>query len=149
MIERFREDAIADAVALGEMMHRESEFRRIPYSPMRAAEIARRCVEDDAWFGVFDRTKSGRVGMFIGSLQRFYFSEENGAFDLLWYVRPDARGGTSGVRLLDSFIGWAKDKGVREVRLGVSTGVEVEKTDRVLRRLGFAHVGGSYCLRVR
>lgn len=149
MIERFSDGAVEDAVALGALMHSESEFRRIPYSPMRAAEIARRCVVDDDWFGVFERTSSGRVGMFIGSLQRFYFSEERGAFDLLWYVRPEARGGTAGVRLLDAFVGWSKDKGVREVRLGVSTGVDVEKTDRVLRRLGFSHVGGSYCLRMK
>ena len=51
-----------------------------------------------------------------------------------------------GVRLLDSFENWAKAKGVEELRIGISTGVNMDSFDRLMKKRGYSMVGTNYRL---
>ncbi|KEQ12032.1 hypothetical protein GZ77_23400 [Endozoicomonas montiporae] len=49
------------------------------------------------------------VGFVSGQLQESLFHDRVFAFDLGWFVLPDYQGKGLGRRLLDTYIGWAKD----------------------------------------
>jgi len=41
------------------------------------------------------------------------------------------------------------NRGVFELSVGINSGVELEKMDRFLQRLGFRQTGGNYALSLR
>ena len=55
----------------------------------------------------------------------------------------------SGLRLLSAFLKWMGNRGVLELSVGINSGVELEKMDRFLQRLGFRQTGGNYALSLR
>ncbi len=52
----------------------------------------------------------------------------------------------AGLKLLAAFRNWAENRDVFELSVGISSGVELEKMDRFLKRLGFRQTGGNYAL---
>ena len=60
------------------------------------------------------------------------------------YVTPRQRGGLLGIKLIHGFRKWALEKEVVELHLGADFGIDIGKTDRLFRRLGFQMVGGNY-----
>ena len=82
-------------------------------------------------------------GAFIGLLVPSWFGKDKIAVDLAWYVEEENRGIDS-IRLVKNFVQWAKDKGAKQVRPGVSTANEAGCS--IYRRLGFKDVGASFYL---
>ena len=80
----------------------------------------------------------------MGYLSSYYFGNDLLANDILWYVKKERRGSMTGPRLLKAFRTWAKERGAREVCMGVSTAVDVDRTHKLLSRMGFEHVGGIF-----
>jgi hypothetical protein len=54
--------------------------------------------------------------------------------------------GGAGLRLLTAFRGWAENRRVFELSVGINSGANLDKTDRFLTRLGFKHTGGNYVM---
>jgi len=52
----------------------------------------------------------------------------------------------AGLKLLVAFRKWAENRGVFELSVGINSGVELEKMDRFLKKLGFRQTGGNYAL---
>ena len=48
------------------------------------------------------------------------------------------------LKLMRAYLDWSREKGVREARVAISTGIDLERTGEFLERLRFAHVGGVY-----
>jgi GNAT superfamily N-acetyltransferase len=84
--------------------------------------------------------------MIGGYVSKYYFSDQIVASDIAWFVLPEFRGTMIGVRLLDAFENWAKAKGVEELRIGISTGVNMEAFDRLMKKRGYSMVGTNYRL---
>lgn len=80
-------------------------------------------------------------GFFIGSIASYGYSEDMFAFDRLAYVSPDARGLLIIKALIFAFETWARDNGAMHVRLGTTTGVHAERTERLYNALGYTTVG--------
>ena len=53
------------------------------------------------------------------------------------------------VRLLHAFRQWAENRGATEVMICMTTGVDIEKFDRFLRKLKFNYVGGNFSMRLK
>lgn len=83
------------------------------------------------------------IGIFIGV--KYEHPIFKGAFlcdDLLMYVDKDNRGGMTAARFVKMYESWAKDVGVKYVRLGNSTGIgDIEKVSKFYERMGFKRVG--------
>jgi hypothetical protein len=56
------------------------------------------------------------------------------------------RGGTAAVKLLRALRRWAAQAGADDLHLNVTTAIELVKTDRFLRKMGFRQTGGNYVL---
>jgi hypothetical protein len=50
------------------------------------------------------------------------------------------------MKLVHGFKRWAQNRKARQIFFNVTTGLEMQRTDKLLRRLGFAMVGGNYAL---
>jgi GNAT superfamily N-acetyltransferase len=129
-------------------MHEESRFRDVDYLGSKCLALAQRCVEDPAYFGALAIKDGKAIGIMVGYDAEFFFSTDRAAFDLLWFVLPEHRGSTAGMRLLISFAKWAQGRSLKHVHVGVSTNVNIEKTGSILKRAGFSHVGGSYVMEI-
>lgn len=93
----------------------------------------------------------GKVrGAVLGLEAEYFFSKERYASDLFLYVDQSCRRGLlSGLvarRLWQQFHDWAKARGVRELRNGVSTGIGIEAAHRFFLSVGMRHIGGLYAL---
>lgn len=63
-------------------------------------------------------------------------------------VRGTALGGRVAVKLMRLFIDWARAKGAHELNVHGTSGIDPERTDRFLKRLGLQPHGGNYAARL-
>jgi len=116
---------------------------------------------DDALNGLFLLNQGSHVVMvaetiegklvagLMGCVERYFYSDELQAQLIQWYLRPDFRGTSIAPRLVKAFVEWAKSRGASEVFMGISSGVHVQQTDRMMRKLGFTHLGGNYAVNLK
>jgi GNAT superfamily N-acetyltransferase len=86
------------------------------------------------------------VGGLLGVMERHFFSDRFVATLIGFGVLPERRASGAGHRLLTVFRRWAERRGAVELNAGINSGTGLERSDRYLRRLGFARVGGNYVL---
>lgn len=136
---------IIPCVELGAEMHAESAFRHLDYDKVKCARMGVTAVSHPNWFAAVDDDNGTIRGMIIGKVVDYYFGNDYGAHDVLWYVRREARGTLAGVRLLQAFMRWAKAKPeVKEIRVGINTDIDSGAVGAVLARLGFHSVGSNW-----
>ena len=64
---------------------------------------------------------------------------------IVWYVLPEhRRRPLVAVELLGAFGRWAKARGAVRLYVAVTSGQDVKRTDRLVKRLGFRFRGGNY-----
>ncbi len=97
-------------------------------------------------FFVAEDSQGQAVGGLIGCIEQHFFSEMLVASIIHFDVLPEKRMGGAGLRLLTAFKKWAENRKAVELSVGVNSGVDLDKMDRFLRKLGFRHTGGNYSL---
>ncbi len=88
----------------------------------------------------------GVIGGVVGSIGPHYHSPALAALLESFYVLPEHRGSIAFVKLLHAFRRWARTNGAVRMYVCVTSGVEIARTDRLLKRLGFQPTGGNYRL---
>jgi GNAT superfamily N-acetyltransferase len=95
-------------------------------------------------------TSGGQLaGGLLGCVERYYYSDELQAQLIQWYLRKSFRGTSIAPRLVKAFVEWAKTRGASEVFMGISSGIDIQLTHRMMRRMGFAHLGGNYAVNLK
>jgi GNAT superfamily N-acetyltransferase len=125
-------------VAMGRALHAESpRYRDMPLDEGKLRRLADACIAiDDA--AVLVAVAAGEVvGMFVGSVQERWFGPDRYATDLTVYVKPAHRGGSAFHRLAKAFEAWARERGVTEIDIGVSTDVHTDRTVCAYERMGY------------
>ncbi|TAN76894.1 MAG: GNAT family N-acetyltransferase [Magnetospirillum sp.] len=131
---------------LGRLLHAESRYRTLPVDEARLLAMGRRALETRNP-GLILAERDGRiVGMAVVALGEHFFSPALCATVQMIYVAPEARGGASAVKLIRGLRTWAKQAGAHDLHINVTTGIKADKTDRMLRRMGFRQTGGNYVL---
>lgn len=117
-------------------MHEESpRFNDKPFIEEKAKQIIFGLIKSG---GGFVAEKDGRlIGMVGGIVIEHYFSSAKFSMDFVVYVAPAERGSSVAVRLITAYEAWALERGAEEIGLGVSTGVEQERTVNMYERLGY------------
>jgi GNAT superfamily N-acetyltransferase len=81
-------------------------------------------------------------GVMAGSVFPHFFGTDLIASDLCLYTDPTSRrSGLVAALLLKAFETWAEAQGASKIILGVSTGIEVDRTTTLYERLGYTMVG--------
>lgn len=139
-------------VELGRAFHAMTRFAAYDYDAQRVAGQLRAAIEigqnrnRSHCFLVAEDGRGRPVGGLIGCMEQHFFSQQAVASVVQFVVLPEKRMSGAGLRLLTAFRAWAKNRGAVELNAGVNSGVDLDKTDRFLRKLGFRMTGGNYSL---
>ena len=128
----------ADIVALGRELHASSWYARLDYDPARIAALIDQVIALPTMFGVVLEAADGRIaGFFCAAEAEHIFGQSRYACDIAIYVAPRARGGRGFVRMIRAYETWCRIRGIDEIHLGVSSGLQHSRTVQMFSRLGF------------
>lgn len=141
-------DDIPRMLELGRAMHAESPvFRPYAWSDDKVRGLIDWLIHDRNGLALVCVDRGGEIiGGFLGVITEQFFSTDQVAQDYALFVDPGRRGALAGKQLLEAFRRWAADRGVPAV-MGVSTGVSVEATGRLVEASGFQYFGRLYQFR--
>ena len=130
IVREIREDDIPSMVELGGIMHSIGSFKKVKYSEDKVFHTIRTSINSDRMVFFVAEDEDGYAGMMGGFIAEYSISFEKYASDFLMFIKKEKRGGDTALKLLNLFEDWAKSKGVKEIRLGSSHGVDTEKVKK-------------------
>lgn len=145
---------IAAGVELGRRMHAITRFSAYDFNAQRVETQLRNLVtigqnaRGSHCFLVAEDNAGQMTGALLGCIEQHFFSDLKVASVIHYVVLPERQMSGAGLRLLTAFRAWAVNRGVFELAVGINSGVEPEKSDRFLKRLGFQFNGGNYSARL-
>jgi GNAT superfamily N-acetyltransferase len=130
---------------MGARMHEESpDYTDFAFIPAKLMDLADMVLGMDSLHCVVAENHHGLTGFFVGGVEPFFFSHDLYAYDIAFYVRPECRGSSAAVRLLNHFMAWGKAKGAKQARFGAATGINPEQAHKFFTHLGFREGGVLY-----
>lgn len=125
---------------LGYALHAESSYSEIPFDVAKVAKTMEDIIDH---LGVIFVAERGDViaGGIAGGVTEHWFSNERVAFDYSFFIHPEYRHGSAAARLMTAFFEWARLLGAKKVRMGITTGIHVERTAKLYRAMGFHEAG--------
>jgi hypothetical protein len=137
---------ISATLDLCRSMHAESGYSFLAFDEQKVASMINRYLTDSAAYFAYlaSRRDGKKVGIMAGYLGTYVFSNAKQAIDQIFFVLPEFRGSRAALVLHREFRAWAIKQGARELSIGVSTGVGVERSGRFLKRLGMNEVGANF-----
>lgn len=137
---------ITKVVNLGRSMHEESPvFKHSSFDEKTVADLLALSLKTPENVCVLVNDINGEItGGIIAFAYKNWFGPERVASDLALFVTPDKRGGVIAARLVKQYEQWAKSVGCSEVTIGVSTGVNTERTALLFQRLGYKDPAHSF-----
>lgn len=141
---------IEGVVQLGRRMHSLGRFKDLPYDFAKCRTTVKHCVDNPgSYFFCVAETDDGEiVGLHMGMLQEYFFSNQLVAQSISFFVTPNFRGSSAAVKMLYAFKKWAQKRKAVEVVFGtgISEGAPLTVVDNFMKRLGFDLTGGNYAL---
>lgn len=102
--------------------------------------------------GLAERTNDSSdvdlIGMTVGGATEGNLSGSIVATTNSVSVCPKNRRGSAAIKLQHGFRNWARNRGARSISINVTSGIHMQRTDKLLQRLGFKVSGGNYMLEV-
>lgn len=146
---------IPACVDLGYRIQRSTRLSRFPYDRevveknLRSLIITGQQHRRSHCLLLVEDAEGKVVGGLIGCIESHLFSHRPVANLIAYGVHPRHRMSGAAVRLLKAFVEWAKRRGVDEVNVGVNSGVDIDRTERFMKKMGFAKTGGNYAMRLK
>ncbi len=143
---------IPACIEVGRRMHALTRFAAYDYNAERVGQNLHAVIETGQnangthCFFVAEDDSARIVGALIGCVERHFFSDLRVASVIHYDVLPERRMSGAGFKLLTAFRAWAENREVFELSVGINSGVELDKMNRFLTRLGFRQTGGNYAL---
>lgn len=121
-------------------MHAISTYAGIAYS---AEKVSRSLLElIDGQGVVFVAERGGEiVGGIAGYVTEYWFSDEFLGVDSTLLIKPDRANGITALRLIAAFRAWCAAKGARQMKLGITTGIHVDTTEKLYQVAGLDRDG--------
>ena len=142
-----RLDEVEQLLGLARMLHQESILSYLPFSDEKVRRLTIDYISQPRTHCVLVGENQGEVvGLFAGHMVDYFFNDELFALSTFVYVRPEKRGVIS-LRLIRGFEEWARERGAREIELDMSSGLAMERSAKLMERLGYRRVG--YILKMK
>ena len=130
-------------VEIGAALHGESDYRDIAYNPVKVGALMESLIQGGGV--VFVAEKAGEVvGGIAGGVTSHWFSDELTGFEYSFFVLPEHRHGLVAMKLILAMKAWCKAMGAKTLRIGITTGINVEGTARFYRHMGFRDAGNLF-----
>ena len=142
MIQFATPDDIPELLELGAAMYAESRYAEaMPWDVDKVEGLLVALLADPDGLVLVAREEGEIVGGFMAAAFEHFFSPSKVAQDYALFVTPDARGGQHAAHMLEAYIAWAKSRDAKLIQVGITTGVNVERTARLYKGLGFVSAG--------
>ena len=129
---------LVDAMRVGFQFWEETPvFNKYEWNSEKAFKFAKDVIENDNACMFIAYNDSEPIGLVIGEIVDFYFSEAKFLKDMFIYVRPEHRGGKSAYLLMKEYLKFGKIKKVDDIFFQVSAGIDNEKSVEFLGKFGF------------
>lgn len=144
-------DDVPTVIALGRRMIDESRFQDYGLNGAKASVAIEKMVRNPKHSAVFlaERSDGTIAGMLGGYVVDLFFCDAVVAQDRFFFVAPEARGSSAALKLLLAFRRWAEARQVSELNINMSVGVEMERFNRMMGKLGFRCCGSNFSLELR
>lgn len=148
MIRHATKDDIPACLELGRLFFEASGYAaETEYDPATTAATFTHLITSPDGLLLVAEKESGLVGMAGALAYPHYFNAESkAAQELFWWVQPEARGGLTGVRLLQGIESWARDQGCRTLTMICLT-ID-SPAERVYQRTGYRASERNYIKRL-
>ena len=133
-------DDAPEIARLGQLLHDTSSYAGIPYRPEKV-EALMRSLAAGAGVVFVVRKDGAIVGGIAGAVAEHWFSDEKLGYEYSFFIQPDARHGFTAMKLMNAFVIWCRKQGAKRIRIGITTGINVEGTAKLYRFLGFKDLG--------
>ncbi len=147
MIRKATINDLEEMILLGFDMHQESRWQVMDFNVEKVARFFTSCIDSSDYLVIVSEEAGKLIGGFVGYAMPHWFSDDVMAGDFALFIHPDHRGGLVAIKLIKHFVEWAKGKNAILIQLGISTGVNLEKTSRLYERLGFEKMGIMFDLK--
>jgi hypothetical protein len=149
----FRATTQEDILAVQDIareFHAESRYAHLPFSEKKFIRFFTRAIAspEDA-LALYVQHDGKTVGVLNAGVGNYYLSEGGRMVTVyVMYVSASIRGsllgGKIGLRLIRMVGDWARARSAEELHIHATSGIDPERTDKLLRRLGFRAYGGNY-----
>lgn len=136
-------------IEAGRQYRARTRFRDYDYDPQKLAAVLRSMIESrngSHCVVVAEGAQAKVIGVLIGCVESHIFSHRPVAQLVHYDVLAEHRMSGAAVRLLHAFRKWAVNRGAVELSVGVNSGVDIARTHKFLRRMGFVLTGGNYSM---
>lgn len=134
-------------VALAESMHMESpRFRVFRFLPDRLRTTLVNLLDMEHGCALVADHDGEIIGALAAVAYPHFSLDVLQACDLGLFMAPQNRGGTTAVRLVNAYLKWAKEIGA-EPSIGINTGVQPHRTERLLSSMGAEQTGTTWTWR--
>jgi GNAT superfamily N-acetyltransferase len=143
------EGDIDTVIKLGVSMHQESYFKHFNYNGEKLNNFLSHMVLTPEQYCALVAEKDGTIiGFFLGFTNEHWFGTDRMSCDLACYIIPSERGSMAGVKLMKAYEEWANSNNVKEIVIGVSTGINTDRTSGLFKRLGYGDEAFSFRKRI-
>ena len=126
-------------IEMGQRMWEESDrFKRHPLSIEKLKQLAN-WVHTVPNVKCFVAEKDEIIGIWVGVLNPFWYSNDTLVSDIVFYVDKQYRGSSAAMRLVVAADTWAKEMGATENSIGLSSGIDTEKVMCFFEKMGYTH----------
>lgn len=142
--------AMEDIVFLAERAHAESRFSYIEFAPEKVRRIAERALADPKRHAVMLCWDDGKpVGFVYCSIGEYHIGAGTllttvHNINVLKEVRHTLKGGRAALGLLKGVDSWSRARNASEILFHVTSEVDLGRTHKFIKRLGYRFIGGSY-----
>lgn len=132
-------------VALGRALHQESWYRDFDFDPAKMIELVELATASPTMLPLVLETAGGRIaGFFLAAETTHFFGKDRYACDVAIYIAPEHRGGPGFLRMMKAYEAWCRIRGVKEINIGVSSGIAQGPTQKLYEKLGFHQTAVAY-----
>jgi hypothetical protein len=122
-------------------------LKRLDYAPEKVYNMLIRRVNDPTYFCHVLMDGDEVVGGMSGGIMSPFYTTDRIAYDEILYLKPERTHATLVIRLVKTYLKWAKDSGAIEVRLCNSTGQNFEGFSKLCNRLGMTQFEIGFMMR--
>lgn len=151
-IEVCTEAHIDELMHLGRAMYAESALGGVEGDEERARRTFLAAIRDETGVYCLLLARAGNgeaAGFLFGTITRPWFTSALIAHDHAFFVMPAYRGSSAALKVLRVFRRWADKRGAACLNVSQRVGVETDRFDRLMTRLGFEARGTNFSLSLR
>jgi len=127
-------------IEMGQRMWEESpRFNAHPLSIEKLVELAKVIHTSPTVECFVAQYKNKIIGSWIGFQAALWYSNDTTVSDLVFYVDVEHRGSSAAFKLIKSAENWAKSIKANSISVGISSGIDTEKTTCFFEKMGYTH----------